>query len=227
MSRSISITLVCFCGLLVLTPSRADEPQFRPDPTFPRNENVPPADQPNLERRLENLEKQLAAVAKEIGALRKDIKAQSDNKEEVRIFALKHAAATDAVKILKEIFRGTKSPITLAADEQINSVVVRASADDLATIQAVLIQLDSTPERGKVGKGADFRVLRLKNASAAEMVKVLQSFYSGDAGKGLRLVADPATNSVLVSGSEEQMLEVQAIVIQLDEMGKEKPKEKK
>jgi type II secretory pathway component GspD/PulD (secretin) len=60
--------------------------------------------------------------------------------EELRIFALKNLAAADASRVMTELFSGQS--IIVAADERTNSLLVKASADQLAEIQAVLLRLD-------------------------------------------------------------------------------------
>src|SRR5690606_21651484 len=65
-------------------------------------------------------------------------------------------------------------------------------------------------------------IVRLENASAGEIVRVVNSLVSsgqaqGEApGVGTRLVADDRTNSVLISGEKSQRLRLKALVTHLD-----------
>jgi len=64
---------------------------------------------------------------------------------------------------------------------------------------------------------ADYRVLPLKNIQAKEIAKTLTELFANGAGKGLTIVAEPMTNSLLVRGSSEQQEMVSAIVQRLEE----------
>src|SRR6185312_3140952 len=67
----------------------------------------------------------------------------------------------------------------------------------------------------------DIEVVPLQNASAAEVVRVMNSLYQGAAaaaegGTPIRLVADERSNSVLISGDQNQRLRVRTLIAGLD-----------
>ena len=62
----------------------------------------------------------------------------------------------------------------------------------------------------------DTLVMRLKYARAATMANKLREALGLKKDGPFRIVADEATNSLLVSGSEDQLKKVKALVIQLD-----------
>ncbi len=189
-----------FGGLIILAPSRADEPK----PTRP------------------DLEKRLDALQKEIEALRKELQAKpaaAPLKPEFRIFKLKNVAATDMARTLQAVFGGTNKLIRIVADSQTNSLLVSASDDEAETIKALIQQLDVAAEKKKPAETApvkpEFRIFALKNASATEVAKTLQALV-GETDKTIRIVADEPTNSVLVLGSTDVLATIEAVLTRLD-----------
>jgi hypothetical protein len=69
-----------------------------------------------------------------------------------------------------------------------------------------------------VASPQELRVFRLKNATAADMERLLAKLFPGGgrAGGGLRLASDERTNSVLVYGPPTQLDEIEAILTRLD-----------
>ena len=65
----------------------------------------------------------------------------------------------------------------------------------------------------------DVKIYTLKNADAEKMVTTLQGLLQGKDGQQFRIVADPRTNSVLVSGRADQQEIIEAIIVRLDETG--------
>lgn len=65
----------------------------------------------------------------------------------------------------------------------------------------------------------DVDIMPLQNASAAEVVRVVNSLYQGAAateGSIVKVVADDRSNSVLISGEQDQRLRVRALIAHLD-----------
>ncbi len=66
---------------------------------------------------------------------------------------------------------------------------------------------------------ADVEIVPLQNASAAEVVRVVNSLYQGSGRRGrhcVKVVADERSNSVLISGDQSQRLRVRALIAHLD-----------
>jgi len=66
-------------------------------------------------------------------------------------------------------------------------------------------------------------VIRLENASAAEIVRVVNTLFTGpqggqggDPANAVKVVADDRTNSVLISGEQSQRLRMRALITHLD-----------
>ena len=68
--------------------------------------------------------------------------------------------------------------------------------------------------------GTDVEIVPLQNASAAEIVRVVNSLYQGaNAAEGAsrcKVVADERSNSVLIGGEQSQRLRIRALIAHLD-----------
>ncbi len=62
----------------------------------------------------------------------------------------------------------------------------------------------------------DWVILKLKSASAADFAKTADALFADRAGGAPRLVAEPASNSVLVLGSPKQIEELRRLAAALD-----------
>jgi hypothetical protein len=75
------------------------------------------------------------------------------------------------------------------------------------------------PSAGPSGEG-QFVVYRLRHASAAMLAKVLDELMNGKGGGGgsqrARIVADPATNQLLIRARDNDLATVEALVNKLD-----------
>ena len=60
----------------------------------------------------------------------------------------------------------------------------------------------------------------LQNASANEIVRIVNQLYQGAGAEGggslVKMVADERTNSILISGEKAQRLRLKALIINLD-----------
>jgi hypothetical protein len=75
------------------------------------------------------------------------------------------------------------------------------------------------PEAKREAKPDEFRIYRLKGASAVELAQTLQKLFQGREEKAVRIVADPNTNSLLTAGTAEQQDTVRTLIEQLDMPG--------
>jgi hypothetical protein len=62
---------------------------------------------------------------------------------EVRIFALKHALASEMAGGITSLFN--KKALRIAVDRRTNSIIASGPRDDLAILEAVLLRLDEQP----------------------------------------------------------------------------------
>lgn len=150
--------------------------------------------------------------------------------EELTIVPLKNASATDVAKSISQLFlravrKGTRTEIVkIIPYERTNSLIIFAPKSQIDKIKSLLTQLDEEVPRGE-GK---IHVYYLQNASAEELVKVLTGLPGKEAaGKpgakapppittDSKIMADPETNSLIITASREEYLVLESVIKQLD-----------
>jgi len=155
---------------------------------------------------------------------------------EISIIPLAHADAEKMVKILLDIFIDKKkqtkkadveSEIKAVADKRTNVVILMATEDDTLRMKSLITMLDK-----EVPPGEDkIRVYYLKNATAEDMAKVLESLSSKSGGgttttegkkeapvvsDKVKITADKATNSLVVQADKEDYRILEEIIQKLD-----------
>jgi general secretion pathway protein D len=141
---------------------------------------------------------------------------QRENSEIVtEVIQLKNVAAPTLIPVLRPL---APQQAHMAAYGPSNAIVISDTAANIARIRAVIDRID----RAAVG---DTVVVRLEHASAEEVVRMLEQLQKGEPGakgqgeganKGMVLVADKRTNSVLVSGDDMQRQRARALIAHLD-----------
>ncbi len=123
---------------------------------------------------------------------------------------------------------GTLVPVRFGVDTRTNSVIASGTPSDMAVIEAVLTKLDDSDVRRQKSE-----VIRLKNSPATDVATTLNSFLTTQrtllqqAGPGFTspfeqidrevvVVAEPVTNSLILSATPRYFEEVRGIVEQLD-----------
>ncbi len=134
-------------------------------------------------------------------------------------------------KILRS---GILTEVQVTADARANSVLVRAPADSMPLIEALIEQLDNIP-----GATSQIKVFTILNGDAESLVSMLSALFgqatnAGQFGGGqfgtqgasiqsdgsivpLRFAVDNRTNSILATGSSSDLTIVEAILLRLDE----------
>ena len=102
----------------------------------------------------------------------------------------------------------------LAAYPAGNILIISDRANNVNRMMRIIRRIDQVGDQ-------DVEVVPLLNASAAEVVRVMNSLYQGAAaaaegGTPMRVVADERSNSVLISGDQNQRLRVRALIAHLD-----------
>ncbi|HUW81391.1 MAG TPA: secretin N-terminal domain-containing protein [Phycisphaerae bacterium] len=98
------------------------------------------------------------------------------------------------------------------------TVVLRGDEKDLAILEAIISQID------EAGPQQTIRLFSLKNAQAADMAPMLQSVYQkiqaarpySRPEDTITIIAEPHSNSLLVSALEERFDEIDMLIKQLD-----------
>jgi len=131
---------------------------------------------------------------------------------DIKVFQLQYANATTVAKLINDVFKqdtttqqqaspfeafrrfrgpggeqsssstddsGRKEKVTASADDRTNTVVVSASTETLKVIEGMVRELDSNPSAEE-----DVFVYRLKNAKAANLVRVLNDLFTARSTTG-------------------------------------------
>lgn len=153
--------------------------------------------------------------------------------EEISIIALEHAMASVMAKSLTTLFQkaGTRTKkgaaiepaIKIVPDERTNVLIVLASEYDTMKIRQLVSLLDRETPPGE----GDIHVYYLENASAEELVNVLMAIPSKQAkgdqkgkapviSKEVQIVADKATNSLVITANKADYLVLEDVINKLD-----------
>lgn len=151
---------------------------------------------------------------------------------EVEIVRLEHASAAEVVRILSELARGGQQegqqPGTVIADERSNAVLIGGDPSERQRIRSVIDSLDVPLE----DDGAT-QVIYLRYASAENLAPILEGFAEngssgGGGGEGregrragssatqARIVAEPDTNSLVITAGPKAMRTLRHVIQQLD-----------
>lgn len=153
--------------------------------------------------------------------------------EEISVIPLASASAATLAKSLSTVFqrraRRVKpggpedAEVRVVADERTNSLIILASEDETRKIKQLVRLLDKEPPKGE----GDIRVRYLRHANAEDLTKVLSSLPSKqsaktDPGKApiiskeARIVADKATNSLVITADKADYRVLDAVIEKLD-----------
>jgi general secretion pathway protein D len=153
--------------------------------------------------------------------------------EEISVIPLEHATASLLSKSLVSIFqkatqRAKKGApvgpvVRIMADERTNSLIILATEDDTLRIRKLIRLLDKEIPRGE----GDIHVYYLQNANAEDLVKVLTALPSEEKkqeakgkapviSKEVQIVADKATNSLVIKAKKHDYLVIEDIIEKLD-----------
>ena len=153
--------------------------------------------------------------------------------EEISVIPLEHAPASDLSKSFSNIFqRQVRRPIKgapigpiirIVADERTNSLIILATEDATLRIKGLIKLLDKEIPRGE----GDIHVYYLQNANAEDLAKVLTALPSKEikqAKKGrapviskeVQIVADKATNSLVITAKKHDYLILEDVIKKLD-----------
>lgn len=165
--------------------------------------------------------------------------------EELTVVPLHHAGAAEMAKLATTLFESkgdtarrprvrTKSKnaqtvadsgdvVKIVADERTNSLIILASKDDT---EAILSFVDLLDKEQPTGEGK-IQVVYLQNATAEEVVKVLQALPGKQTdtknkaeapvvSKDVQISADKATNSIIIVADKEDFKVLKDVIEKLD-----------
>ncbi len=161
---------------------------------------------------------------------------------EVEVIPLKHASATDIVRVLTALEQGQAqaaqgagmTPARLVADERTNSVLLTGDNSARLRLRALIAHLDTPLE-----SGGNTQVIYLRYAKATELVNVLKGVSQKITPEGagnvppppvplpgqsggrfgdtlVDIQADEATNSLVITAPPDIIRSLRAVIAQLD-----------
>lgn len=175
----------------------------------------------------------LAVVADAEGMTRiarilEELQKQAGPARDVRLIELKLAKAADVAKFLKELSASSGAlrvrggpEIVVEVLESTNSVMIAATPEQLAVVEPMVRSLDVAKE----GDAQPLKIIKVKSSDAANLAQMLSRTYDQRsqeerARKPVKIDADAATNTLLVSAPPEVATEIEAIVENLNETQK-------
>jgi len=151
--------------------------------------------------------------------------------EEISVVPVEHATATTLVKSLTSIFqrkvRRKGAPVSpgvrIVADERTNTLIIAATEHDTLKVKQLIELLDKKIPRGE----GDIHVYYLQNANAEDLAKVLTALPAKQAkapakgrapiiSKEVQIVADKATNSLVITANKDDYLVLEDVIKKLD-----------
>jgi general secretion pathway protein D len=130
-----------------------------------------------------------------------------------QVVAVKNVSAAQLVPILRPLIPQYGH---LAAYPASNMLIISDRASNVNRMMRIIQRIDQQGDEA-------VDVVQLQHASAAEVVRIINSLYTGGgaAGEGagmpqVRIIADERTNSVLISGETSQRLRLKTLVAHLD-----------
>ena len=128
-----------------------------------------------------------------------------------RVISIKNVAAAQLVPILRPLIPQYGH---LAAHPASNMLIISDRAANVQRLLRIIRRIDQPT-------ADDFDVIRLEHASAAEIVRVINTLNQGTRADGgasapVIIVADERTNSVLIGGDKSRRLRIHALIAHLD-----------
>jgi len=124
-----------------------------------------------------------------------------------QVIEIKNVDAAQLVPILRPLVpqRGH-----LAAYPSSNVLVISDAASNIRRLKKIISSIDQA-------SGDEIEVVALENASASEVVRIIQQLSAGDAkSKKNNIIADDRTNSILLGGNKATRLRTKALIAHLD-----------
>lgn len=129
-----------------------------------------------------------------------------------QVISVRNINAAQLVPVLRPLIPQNGHLVAYPAS---NMLIVSDRANNISRIMRIVQRLDQ-------GGDEEIEIVRLENASAAEIVRVVNALSQGAQQQGeapgmaAKLVADDRTNSVLISGEKGQRLRLKGLVMHLD-----------
>src|SRR6202166_4411904 len=127
-----------------------------------------------------------------------------------QIITMKNVSAAQLVPILRPLIPQYGQLAAYAAG---NMLIISDRASNVSRIVRIIQRMDESGDE-------PIEVIALHNASAADIVRVVNSLNQGQgaegAGAAAKIVADDRTNSILLTGEKSQRLKLKALIVNMD-----------
>jgi hypothetical protein len=127
-----------------------------------------------------------------------------------RVYRLEHADPVSVGRTLSDLL--ADKAMSVGVDKRARSVIVSAPAEVHPRAAEFIEQLD-VPARQRASRQFKVKVFRLQHAEAEEMAKMVVNALGPEGS----VAADDRTNSILVTGPEEELEVIEAVLLRLDE----------
>jgi general secretion pathway protein D len=127
-----------------------------------------------------------------------------------QVISLKNVSAAQLVPMLRPLM---PQYAQLAAYAAGNMLILSDRASNVSRVVRIIQRMDESGDE-------PIEVIALHNASAADVVRVVNSLNQGQgaegAGAAVKIVADERTNSILLTGEKSQRLRLKALIVNMD-----------
>jgi general secretion pathway protein D len=127
-----------------------------------------------------------------------------------QVITLKNVSAAQLVPMLRPLM---PQYAQLAAYAAGNMLILSDRASNVSRLVRIIQRMDESGDE-------PIEVIALHNASAADVVRIVNSLNQGQgaegAGAAVKIVADDRTNSILLTGEKSQRMRLKALIINMD-----------
>ncbi len=127
-----------------------------------------------------------------------------------QIITMKNISAAQLVPLLRPLIPQYGH---LAAYPSANMLIISDRASNVSRIVRIVARMDESGDE-------PIEVIALHNASAADVVRIVNSLNQGQGAEGaaaaVKVVADERTNSILLTGEKSQRLRLKALIVNMD-----------
>jgi type II secretion system protein D len=140
--------------------------------------------------------------------------------DETRVLRLRNAQASDLASLVEKSLNLQEAKVKLLVDPRSNAIVISGDAKGVESAANMIEQLDVLPNT----QPREVRMIELKSAQAPTIVpmltdlltEVMRNLRGKDYVLQSRVMADPNGNRVIVTGTSEELQQLNSLVQRLD-----------
>lgn len=162
--------------------------------------------------------------------------APATQRREMVVLPVRAKAPTEIIALATQLLAQMGGPGTdpqmepkLIPDASGKQIIVLATAQDLTRVRELVMQLDTATTQNLARQ---FRTVELHARTATDLTTLVTQLYteqlrgqSEPPGGAATVIADPKNNRIMVSGADAEITRVEAIIRQLDPVGKKPMRE--